>query len=156
MIKVYLAGPIVAPEDVKLKMFLVEHHFDNLMCADEECCEVFVPKKHRVPNEWGITQEMWGQCVFMMDVNAIDDCDWVVACDFGREHCAIGTAWECGYAFANKKKILIITMPNVKETSLMMEGCASNVMTYDAFMACNYANEIFLERGRIKKDKKLT
>ena len=88
--KIYLAGPVVADDGVKS---LVSAVYDKLSGTFDT---IYRPGLHKVPNEWGITMQMWGQCVFTMDVLAIDDCDWVVLCNFGRSGASAGTAWECG------------------------------------------------------------
>ena len=93
--------------------------------------------------------EMWGQCVFTMDVIAIDDCDWVVLCNFGREGATAGTAWECGYAFAKQKKILVVNMPGSEKSSLMITGCAANKIELADFLNADNFDNIFVERGKL-------
>ena len=144
-IKVYLAGPVVAGKSVKDE---VEEVCKLLRGWD--ALEVYRPGEHKVPNEWGIPQDVWGQCVFTMDVNAIDESDWVVVCDFGYSCPAMGTAWECGYAFAKGKKILVIKMPGIKRASLMIDGCAANVITFDELKESKTwtVNDFLYERGK--------
>lgn len=150
--KVYLAAPVVTGADVKGQVDTV---CDRLRKWD--ALQVYRPGEHKVPNEWGIPQSVWGQCVFTMDVNAIDECDWVVVCDFGYNCTSIGTAWECGYAFAKGKKILVITMPEVSRTSLMIEGCASNIISFDDLKRPYWTVDDFLyERGKKPEKKVLT
>lgn len=151
--KIYLAGPVVADDGVKnlvsavydklWNAFNAEHVFGN------EPNAIYRPGLHKVPNEWGITMQMWGQCVFTMDVLAIDDCDWVVLCNFGRSGASAGTAWECGYAFAKGKKILVVNMPGSKDSSLMITGCAANVVDFDQFDGAQDVSKFFVERGRL-------
>lgn len=100
----------------------------------EDVVNVYRPGKHKVPNAWGIDMRTWGQCVFTMDVVAIDECDWMVVADYGRQATA-GTSWECGYAFAKGVKILVVQMPGVEESSLMTQGCAANVCKYEEFVS---------------------
>lgn len=125
--------------------------------------EVYRPGKHQVPNAWGIDMATWGQCVFTMDVVAIDECDWMVLADYGRQATA-GTSWEAGYAFAKGVKILVVQMPGVEESSLMTQGCAANICKYEDFVSgvdydgkdwkIDYAiwgtkfEKFFYERGR--------
>lgn len=150
--KVYLAGPVVASKDCKN---LVDEVCRRLRGWD--ALQVYRPGEHKVPNEWGISQHVWGQCVFTMDVNAINESDWVVVCDFGYNCTSIGTAWECGYAFAKGKKILVITMPGVERTSLMIDGCASNIISFDALKRPYWTVDDFLyERGKKPEKKALT
>ena len=141
--KIYLAGPVVADDGVKS---LVSAVYDKLSGTFNT---IYRPGLHKVPNEWGITMQMWGQCVFTMDVLAIDDCDWVVLCNFGRSGASAGTAWECGYAFAKGKKILVVNMPGSKDSSLMITGCAANVVDFDQFDGAQDVSKFFVERGRL-------
>ena len=139
--KIYLAGPVVTKDaTIKAQMYALEtalQEIGSVWVNDyEDRIEIYRPGQHKVPNEWGIDMEMWGQCVFTMDVVAIDECDWMVLADYGR-HATAGTSWEAGYAFAKGKKILVIRMPGVDESSVMTQGCASNVCDYNEFMAGN-------------------
>lgn len=142
--KFYLAGPVVTKDlEIKKQMANLEEVLENMklppLCPGEpdmrdDYPEVYRPGKHHIPNEWGIDIDTWGQCVFTMDVLAIDDCDWMVLADYGRMSTA-GTSWEAGYAFAKRKKILVVRMPGVTESSLMTQGCAANIVKYEDFIS---------------------
>ena len=119
--KIYLAGPVVS--DIALTKSQMNSLYDRLL-KEFPKEDIYRPGLHKVPNEWGITMEMWGQCVFTMDVLAIDNADWIILANYGRTGATAGTAWECGYAFAKGKKILVVNMPHVSESSLMVRGCA--------------------------------
>lgn len=149
--KIYLAGPVVAEDKIKN---LVSGVYQKLL-TKFDVDHIYKPGMHKVPNAWGITMEMWGQCVFTMDVVAIDHADWVVLCNFGRNVVSAGTAWECGYAFAKEKKILVVNMPGSENSSLMVLGCASNKVDYDEFVGSMDIEKYFVERGRLKFDQKL-
>ena len=145
-VKVYLAGPVVTDSaTVKAQIDKVHERLVAALGADA----IYRPGQHKVPNQWGITMEMWGQCVFAMDVMAIDSSDWIVLCNYGRQGATAGTAWECGYAFAKEKKILVVNMPGVSESSLMVRGCASNVVNYESFIMAENVGEFFVERGKL-------
>jgi len=141
--KFYLAGPVVTKDPViKEQMDKIEEVLDNMklpVLHPGECdqrddfVEVYRPGRHKVPNAWGIDIQTWGQCVFTMDVVAIDKCEWMVLADYGRNATA-GTSWEAGYAFAKHVKILVIQMPGVEESSLMTQGCAANIVKYKDFI----------------------
>ena len=143
--KYYLAAPVVTDSDrIKHEVGKVYEQLVDTFGASN----IYRPGLHKVPNEWGITMEMWGQCVFTMDVMAIDNADWIVLCNYGREGATAGTAWECGYAFAKGKKILIVNMPGVTKSSLMVRGCASNVVPYEMFVKMGRPQDCFVERGK--------
>ena len=170
--KFYLAGPVVADKEIKEQMNKLEEVLDNMKLPPlspgepdmrDDYVEVYRPGFHKVPNAWGIDIQTWGQCVFTMDVVAIDRCDWMILADYGRQATA-GTSWEAGYAFAKHVKILVVQMPGVEESSLMTQGCAANIVKYEDFIKGleldeddwkvwdpyweNFYNEYFYERGR--------
>jgi nucleoside 2-deoxyribosyltransferase len=175
--KFYLAGPVITDnKEIKQQMEKLEKaiYCMRLPAINPGECdmrddypEVYRPGKHKVPNAWGIDMATWGQCVFTMDVVAIDECDWMVLADYGRQATA-GTSWEAGYAFAKGVKILVVQMPGVKESSLMTQGCAANICKYEDFISgldCDEDNwrewdtiwdakfnQFFFERGRVKKE----
>lgn len=150
--KFYLAAPVVTDGQTKLK---IDHVYEAL-CDAKGKENVYRPGLHKVPNAWGIPMDMWGQCVFTMDVIAIDQAEWIVLCNFGRTGLTTGTAWECGYAFAKGKKILVIDMPGVKESSLMVTGCAANRVDYLSFISKTFStNDIFVERGKLPANQTL-
>jgi nucleoside 2-deoxyribosyltransferase len=149
--KIYLAGPVITDDNTKELVNRVYRHLNA--CTD---ADIYKPGLHKVPNEWGITMEMWGQCVFTMDVLGIDNADWIVLCNFGRHGQSAGTAWECGYAFAKQKKILVVNMPgSEKDTSLMIRGCASNVVDFEVFEKEENLDNLFVERGRLPANQTL-
>ena len=129
--KIYIAAPVVVDSLQKSQIDKIHNTLVEAFGAES----IYRPGEHKVPNEWGITLEMWGQCVFTMDVLAIDSADWIVMCNYGRTGGTAGTAWECGYAFAKGKKILVVNMPGVEENSLMVAGCAANITDYNSFVS---------------------
>ena len=150
--KLYLAAPVITDDKTKA---LVNRVYETL-CDAFGADSVYRPGLHKVPNAWGITMDTWGQCVFTMDVVAIDQAEWIVLCNFGRNGLTTGTAWECGYAFAKEKKILVIDMPEVTESSLMVTGCAANRVKYEQFIGGSFAmDKIFVERGRLAAEQVL-
>lgn len=145
----YLAGPVVTDEATKKYVSNVYEKLIDTFCKSN----VYRPGLHKVPNEWGINIETWGQCVFTMDVLAIDSAAWIILCNFGRNHQSAGTAWECGYAFAKGKKILVVNMPgSEKDSSLMITGCAANIVNYEDFISSDEIEKLFIERGRLPQD----
>lgn len=144
--KIYLAGPVITDDkEIKNQMNMLEEVLHSMPV------DIYRPGKHKVPNAWGVDMKTWAQCVFTMDVVAIDECEWMVLADYGRQATA-GTSWEAGYAFAKGVKILVVQMPEVEESSLMTQGCAANICKYNDFV--NPANQknlfekFFYERGR--------
>ena len=150
--KFYLAAPVVTDEKTKA---LIDRVYE-VLCDAKGAENIYRPGLHKVPNAWGITMDTWGQCVFTMDVVAIDQAEWIVLCNFGRNGLTTGTAWECGYAFAKEKKILVIDMPEVTESSLMVTGCAANRVKYVDFISSSFSmDKVFVERGRLAAEQVL-
>ena len=162
---VYLAAPIVnISEEQKEKIECVESYLNHMDCNGNRC-NVYNPSKHSVPNAWGMNMDEWSKCIFALDVVAMDNADWIVVCDFGRQMTS-GTAWEAGYVFGRGKKILVIRMNNdddnkncSTEYSVMMNGCSSNSIDYNYIKSIVYScdqsysfGDVFVERGRIKQN----
>lgn len=78
---------------------------------------VYCPFELKIPNAWDMSQEDWSQKVFDADVKALDDCDIFLMISPGRYGTA-GTNWEQGYAYAKKKRIIVIQF-TTQQTSLM-------------------------------------
>ena len=68
--------------------------------------EVYVPHEHEIENAWDLPNRVWGKRVFEEDVKAIDECETVIYFCEGMTG-DIGSAWECGYAYAKGKEILV-------------------------------------------------
>lgn len=150
---IYLAAPIVGiSDDIKQEVTYIK----NILL--QSGFSVYDPRDHGVINAWGMSLNEWARCIFNLDVVAIDNCDWIVVLDYGRQGTA-GTAWECGYAFGKGKKILIIEMFSENEYSVMMRGCSSNYCKLREFVNTGIGKipgKFFVERGRIKKNDTVT
>ena len=84
--------------------------------------EVFVPREHAIENGEKMSNEEWSHNVFDMDVNAINQNDCIVLLYYGL-YSDSGTAWECGYAYALGKPVIVVKMTNPdKEDSLMINS----------------------------------
>lgn len=146
MIAIYVAAPIVGiDKQAKMKITLVKQILEQ-----KDKIVLYDPSENGVPNAWGMSMEEWGRSIFTLDVKGIDQSDWIVVCDFGRSGTA-GTAWECGYAFGQGKKVLVIQMSEDTDYSVMMRGCSSNYCTYDEFIDKDDPLKFMVERGRISQ-----
>ena len=108
--EIYLAGPCDS-ENRSLMISAAK------LLRERKIFNVYCPWELKIENAWDISQEEWAKKVFDNDIKAIDNCDIVIMISLGRESTA-GTNWECGYAFANKKKLIVIQITD-KPTSLM-------------------------------------
>ena len=111
--KVYLASPFFNQEENN-----VYNNVINIL-RDQENIDLFVPKEHTIPNAWDLTNRVWAESVFAVDILGIQRADVVVVLNFGM-YSDSGTAWECGYAYALGKKVVNVCVGYDKDFSLMM------------------------------------
>lgn len=109
--KIYLASP-----------FFNDNEIANIRQAVEilnaKGHEVFVPMEHDVENRESLTNAEWAEEIFKIDKSGIDSCDVVVLL-YGGMYSDSGTAWECGYAYATGKKVVVCCC-NVEQPNLMI------------------------------------
>ena len=90
--KIYLAGPqFTTPErefnaQLAVRLLALGH-------------DVFLPQEHPAP-------ELTGKAIFRKDLAGLDWADGVVAIMDGADPDS-GTCWECGYAYATKKPVVL-------------------------------------------------
>ena len=131
--KIYLAGPFFTPEQRK--------NIKNIAKILREKYSVFVPMEHFIENGETLPNDEWGYKVFYMDKTAIDDCDMVVALDYGFTSDA-GTAWEIGYAYASRKPVSVISMTSKTEphSLMLINGCTNFFDSIEDFLSNNISS----------------
>ncbi|WP_440451908.1 nucleoside 2-deoxyribosyltransferase [Ruminococcus intestinalis] len=113
--KIYLASPFFNDNEIANI-----HRAAGILKAKGH--EVFVPMEHDVENRESLTNAEWAKEIFKIDKGGIDDCDAVVLL-YGGMYSDSGTAWECGYAYASGKKVIVCCY-NIEQTNLMIvNGC---------------------------------
>lgn len=123
--KVYLASPFFNEEENN-----VYHNVINILRSQKDI-DLFVPKEHTIPNAWDLSNRVWAESVFAVDILGIQKADVVVVLNFGM-YSDSGTAWECGYAYALGKKVVNVCIGYDKDFSLMMlNGCDTVVPLSD-------------------------
>lgn len=90
--RIYLAGPLFTTAEREFNMQLAT----RLRAAGHE---VFVPQEHPL-------SEPTGKAVLRKDLEGLDWADGVVAIMDGADPDS-GTAWECGYAYATQKPVVL-------------------------------------------------
>ena len=123
MKKIYLASPFFKSEETN-KLEIVK-----TILRDKEL-DVFVPNEHQNPQlEFGSLE--WRAATFKSDVDAIDNCDVMVAINCQGNYDDAGTMWEIGYAFA--KGIPVVVFNNTGKTiNLMIADSLHSLLTsYD-------------------------
>lgn len=123
MKKIYLASPFFNSEETnKLEMVKT--------ILRDKGLDVFVPNEHQNPQlEFGSLE--WRAATFKSDVDAIDNCDIMVAINCQGNYDDAGTMWEIGYAFA--KGIPVVLFNNTGKTiNLMIADSLHSLLTsYD-------------------------
>lgn len=142
--QVYLAGPFFSPEQNN-RLDQVADLLTKNPTIDADA--LFKPGQHPYPDAVFGTFE-WQVATFNVDTRQIDQADVVVAIlDFKSEEGEFepdsGTMWECGYAFAHNKPVILVRFRDNLPINLMLAGSATaifngkadveNLATYDFF-----------------------
>jgi nucleoside 2-deoxyribosyltransferase len=90
--KIYLAGPLFTTPERDWNVGLAE----RLEAAGHD---VFLPQAHPAA-------ERTGRAIFLKDLEGLDWADGVVAIMDGADPDS-GTSWECGYAYAREKPVVL-------------------------------------------------
>ena len=86
--------------------------------------EVFSPREHNLPDEIAGTAS-WSRRTFQVDREGIEGADCIVLLYWGN-YSDSGTAWECGYAYAIGKPVLVVQLG--ESSNLMVhEGSHTNL-----------------------------
>ena len=109
--KIYLASPFFNKNEIENINKAVE-------ILKEKGLEVFIPMEHDVEDKENLTNAQWAEKIFEFDKNGIDECDAVVLL-YGGMYSDSGTAWECGYAYATGKRVVVCCYED-SETNLMI------------------------------------
>ena len=120
--KIYIASPLFTAEEKRVinKIAEVLHRAGY---------ETYLPMEHGVPDAWSYTNEEWAHKMFILDKEAIDNCDGVLCIYYGMNSDS-GTSWEVGYAYGTGKPVVVYHAYNteVEIGSLMIcNGSAMNV-----------------------------
>lgn len=125
--KFYLASPFFNSVERKRVQTIAKHYRDMGH-------EVYVPMEHEIDNAWDLSNHIWGNKVFVDDVNAIRECDKVIAIlNYGMTDDS-GTCWEIGFAYGLNKPIILYTDNSLQSLMVMNSICE----TYDiGTLKCN-------------------
>lgn len=119
--RVYLAGPFFSDQQ-KQRLDKIQ----NLLEQNDTIGDIFRPGKDEYTDaKFGSFE--WQTAVFKHDINNINISDIVVAeLDYKLEEKLSepdsGTAWECGYAFANNVPVIGVRFDEEPPLNLMLAG----------------------------------
>ncbi len=86
--------------------------------------DVFSPREHET-REGNVGDPVWSRQTFLNDKAGIDWCDILVMLYWGN-YSDSGTAWECGYAYATGKPVIVVQLG--ESSNLMVhEGSYTNL-----------------------------
>lgn len=112
--------------------------------------EVYVPAENFIPNAWDYPNDEWGLMVFTADIKALDWCDYVVMLSYGRMGTA-GCNWECGYAYASGKKVIVVEMTDEIMSLMVANGRYATIRGLDELEAYDWEN---MPKSRTKTEQK--
>ena len=112
---IYIAGPFFNEEELeavrKAEQILLGRGFD-----------IYSPRLHE-DREHDFQSAQWSAQTFQMDRDAIDESDLMLMIYHGN-YSDTGTAWECGYAYAKGKPVVVVHL-----------GDSSNLMVHESAVA---------------------
>lgn len=128
MKKIYIASPFFNDQECdvlsEVEIILKERGFD-----------VFSPREHEV-REGNVGSLVWSKETFQNDRDAIDWCECVVMLYWGN-YSDSGTAWECGYAYATGKPVVVLQLG--ESSNLMVhEGSHTNLFSLEELKNYNF------------------
>ncbi|MCO0831548.1 nucleoside 2-deoxyribosyltransferase [Fructobacillus sp. W13] len=127
--KVYLAGPFFSEKQVdevaRLEKVLADH---------PQVGDVFSPRQHQ-HEEFEMFSPEWQVAAYNSDVQAIDDCDVMIALsDFDGADADSGTAWEVGYAYAKDIPVIIIKEDDVTLNLMLAKSLTAYLHKVEAVL----------------------
>ena len=125
--KIYLAAPLFTTPEQEFNIQLAT----RLRAVGHE---VYLPQENP-PSEWT------GKAIFRNDLAGLDWADGVVAVMDGADPNS-GTCWECGYAFARKKPVVLF------RSDFRRSGDASDI-PYNAMLVGGADAHIELHLGTV-------
>ncbi|KRM67795.1 nucleoside 2-deoxyribosyltransferase [Apilactobacillus ozensis] len=126
MKKIYLAGPFFDDEQVSRIEKL-----ENILTNNPTVESFFSPRTTNLPGEKPGTPE-WANKIYHEDVNEILKADLVFAViDFTGENVDSGTAFEIGYAVANKKPVVVFHEKTGIVNLMISESISSYLTTFE-------------------------
>ena len=128
--KIYLSSPFFNEEEIlnmrSTQKILQERGFDLVVPMD-----IIIPNTNEVE---------WAGKMFEADKQGINDSDVVVLLYYGL-YSDSGTAWECGYAFAKNKPVVVVHCNSTQKNNLMVVfGASANLASIEDLLAFDFEN----------------
>ena len=116
--RIYLASPFFNDEEL-------DNYKKVLKILKAKNLEVYAPLKNEISREHK-TKEQWAKQTFNKDIEEINKADAVVMLFYGL-YSDSGTSWECGYAFASHKPVVVVHLHEGKSNCMVNCGSYSNL-----------------------------
>lgn len=128
IMKIYLASPLFNEMEL-------ENIGKVLKILRGRGFEVFAPYEVIIEEK---DNAKWAKEIFEIDRNAIKSSDAVVLLYYGL-YSDSGTAWECGFAHALNKPVIVVHCQKEKSNSLMVvNGCKTNLSSIEELDTFNF------------------
>ena len=116
--RIYLASPFFNDKELY-------YYKKVLNILEKKNLTVYAPLKNEISRE-NKTKEQWAKLTFSKDVEEINKADAVVMLFYGL-YSDSGTSWECGYAFATNKPVVVVHLHEGKSNCMINCGSYSNL-----------------------------
>ena len=137
--KIYLASPFF--NDIER-----DNYEKVLNILEKKNLKIYASLKNEISRE-NKTKEQWAKQTFNKDIEEIKKADVVVMLFYGL-YSDSGTSWECGYAFAMNKPVVVVHLHEGKSNCMINCGSYSNLKglqelekyDFDKMQIYNYYN----------------
>lgn len=116
--RIYLASPFFNEKEL-------DYYEKVLNILEKKNLTVYAPLKNEISRE-NKTKELWAKQTFNKDIEEIKKADVVVMLFYGL-YSDSGTSWECGYAFAIGKPVVVVHLHEGKSNCMINCGSYSNL-----------------------------
>ena len=116
--KVYLASPFFNDKEL-------DYYEKVLKILEKKNLTIYAPLKNQISRE-NKTKEQWAKQTFSKDIEEIKNADVVVMLFYGL-YSDSGTSWECGYAYAIEKPVVVVHLHEGKSNCMINCGSYSNL-----------------------------
>ena len=126
---IYIASPFFNEKEIEAISYVEQVMRDRDLAY-------YSPREHEDREEKDLVQG-WYRETFLKDRDGIDACDIMVAVYHGN-YSDSGTAWECGYACAQGKPVIVVHVG--EDSNLMIHESARANITLEELQTYDFVN----------------
>lgn len=116
--KIYLASPFFNELEIN-------YYEKVLNILEKKNLQIYAPLKNEISRE-NKTKGQWATQTFNKDIEEIKKADAVVMLFYGL-YSDSGTSWECGFAYATKKPVIVVHLHEGKSNCMINCGSYTNL-----------------------------